>query len=157
MSSLVDHQIRTLCREMGLVEPFDPDLVQPASIDVRLGNVIKREGRVCGPVEGRQEWVTEYIKDGDSFELFPGAFILAHTKEYVRIPNNIEANFQLKSSRGREGINHLLAGYIDPGVLRGNYTRVAERQAASFCSFAPWNAYWTVALRQARRCSSPPI
>ena len=80
MSSLVDHQIRTLCREMGLVEPFDPDLVQPASIDVRLGNVIKREGRVCGPVEGRQEWVTEYIKDGDSFELFPGAFILAHTK-----------------------------------------------------------------------------
>lgn len=115
MSSLVDHQIRTLCREMGLVEPFDPDLVQPASIDVRLGNVIKREGRVCGPVDGRQEWITEYIKDGDSFELFPGAFILAHTKEYVRIPNNIEANFQLKSSRGREGINHLLAGYIDPG------------------------------------------
>ena len=35
--------------------------------------------------------------------------------EYVRIPNNIEANFQLKSSRGREGINHSLAGYIDPG------------------------------------------
>ena len=33
----------------------------------------------------------------------------------MRIPNNIEANFQLKSSRGREGINHLLAGYIDPG------------------------------------------
>ena len=118
MSSLVDHQIRTLCREMGLVEPFDPELVQPASIDVRLGNVIKREGRVCGPVEGRQEWVTEYIKDGDSFELFPGAFILAHTKEYVRIPNNIEANFQLKSSRGREGINHLLAGYMRPRILR---------------------------------------
>ncbi len=117
MSSLVDHQIRTLCREMGLVEPFDPDLVQPASIDVRLGNVIKREGRVCGPVDGRQEWVTHYIKDGDSFELYPGAFILAHTKEYVRIPNNIEVNFQLKSSRGWEGINHLLAGYIESGFV----------------------------------------
>lgn len=115
MSSLVDHQIRTLCREMGLVEQFDPDLINPASIDVRLGNTIKTEGRICGPVAGRKNWVTHYVEDGDEFELYPGAFVLAHTKEFVRIPNNIEANFQLKSSRGREGINHLLAGYIDPG------------------------------------------
>lgn len=115
MSSLVDFQIDDLCRHLALVEPYDRELVNPASLDVRLGNVFKREGRICGPVSERTRWIQRYVEDWEEFELYPGAFILAHTKEYVRIPDNIEANFQLKSSRGREGINHLLAGYIDPG------------------------------------------
>lgn len=115
MSSLVDFQIDNLCRNMALVEPYDRSLVNPASLDVRLGNIIKREGRICGPIDQRKRWIERYVEDWEEFELYPGAFILAHTKEYVRIPDNIEANFQLKSSRGREGINHLLAGYIDPG------------------------------------------
>ena len=115
MSSLVDFQIRDLACEMGMIEPFDNSLINPASIDVRLGNVIKAEGRICGPVDQRVRWKQYHVEDWEEFELFPGAFVLAHTKEFVRIPNNIEANFQLKSSRGREGINHLLAGYIDPG------------------------------------------
>jgi dCTP deaminase len=45
----------------------------------------------------------------------PGGFVLAATAEFVRIPNGLEAVFQLKSSRGREGYEHALAGYIDPG------------------------------------------
>lgn len=113
MSTLVDHQIRDLCRKSGLVEPFESEMVNPASIDVTLGETILTEGRICGPEEERKRWIPVDIRNG--FIFCPGQFILAHTKEIVRVPNWVEANFQLKSSRGREGINHLLAGYIDPG------------------------------------------
>lgn len=115
MSSIVDFQIRELCRNSGMVDPFNSDLINPASIDVRLGNMIKAEGQTHGPSDRRREWIDYHLNDDEEYILKPGEFILAHTKEFVRIPNNIEANFQLKSSRGREGINHLLAGYIDPG------------------------------------------
>lgn len=113
MATLVDFQIRDLCQKSYLVEPFDIDLINPASIDVTLGNTILIEGRICGPEEERKRWLPVNIQNG--FSLGPGQFVLAHTAEIVQIPNWVEANFQLKSSRGREGINHLLAGYIDPG------------------------------------------
>lgn len=113
MATLVDHEIRDLCRKSGLVEPFDPDMVNPASIDVTLGTTVLVEGRICGPEDERVRWRPVDITNG--FVFTPGQFILAQTLEVVRIPNWAEASFQLKSSRGREGINHLLAGYIDPG------------------------------------------
>ena len=115
MTSLVDFQIRDLSRNMGLVEPFAPEQVCPASYDVRLGTKFKVEGRICGPVEDRKNWIDREINSNEEFELYPGQFILAHTQEYVRLPHNIEAQFQLKSSRAREGIQHLFAGFIDPG------------------------------------------
>ncbi len=107
MASLVDFQIRRLCRDKGLVEPFDPDLLNPASIDVTLGKTILVETR-----GGEFEPIS--IETNDYF-MAPGAFVLAHTAEFVRVPNGLEAVFQLKSSRGREGYEHSLAGYIDPG------------------------------------------
>ena len=113
MSTLVDHQIRDLCRKSGLVEPFDADLINPASIDVTLGNTIFVEGRICGPEHERSRWRTVDISEGFMFS--PGHFILASTAELIRLPNWVEAQFQLKSSRAREGLQHLLAGYIDPG------------------------------------------
>ena len=106
MSSLPDHVIRDLCRSRGLVEPFNPDLVNPASIDVTLGDTILVEV---------QDGFKEVSIAERPFHMAPGAFVLAHTAEWVRIPNDCEAVFQLKSSRGREGYDHLLAGYIDPG------------------------------------------
>lgn len=113
MATLVDHEIRDLCRKSGLVEPFDPDLVNPASLDVTLGSSIKVEGRVCGPEDERVRWRDVDISNG--FSLAPGQFILASAAELIRLPNWIECQFQLKSSRAREGLEHLLAGYIDPG------------------------------------------
>lgn len=121
MTSLVDHQIRTLSREMGLVEPFEAEQVCPASYDVRLGNHIKTEGRICGPLAERSRWIDHHLEDDEEFEFFPGHFILAHTVEHVRLPGNIEAQFQLKSSRAREGIQHLFAGFIDP-MFQGQIT-----------------------------------
>lgn len=109
MATLVDHQLRNLCKNMGLVEPFTPEMINPASIDVTLGPTILREGGA-----GEERWVEVDIENG-VYSLAPGEFILAATQELVRVPNNIEAVFNLKSSRGREGYEHLMAGYIDPG------------------------------------------
>jgi len=103
MATIVDHQIRQLCRDMGLVEPFDPEFINPASIDVRLGpTLIQEDG-------------TEIDIENGVYVMEPGEFLLAHTIEYVRVPPNLECVFNLKSSRGREGYEHLMAAYIDPG------------------------------------------
>ena len=107
MSTIADHQIRQLCRDIGLVEPFDPELINPASIDVTLGDEIL--------VENDHGSFTSFNISNDTFYMPPGAFILACTREFIRVPNNLECIFQLKSSRGREGYEHALAGYIDPG------------------------------------------
>ena len=107
MATIVDHQIRHLCRTQGLVEPFDPEMVNPASIDVTLGDQIL--------VENDNGKFTPFNIYDECFYMPPGAFILAHTAEYIRVPNDMECIFQLKSSRGREGYEHALAGYIDAG------------------------------------------
>lgn len=109
MATIVDHQIRELARMTGLVEPFNPEQVNPASYDVTLGTTILKEG-----VGSEDRWVPVDITGG-VYVLKPGEFILAATEEMVRIPNNLECVFNLKSSRGREGFEHLMAGYIDPG------------------------------------------
>lgn len=113
MASIVDHQIRQLCRDMGLVEPFNPEMINPASIDVTLADIIK--------VENDHGDFTKVDISKEPFWMPPGAFVLASTAEWVRVPSNLEAVFQLKSSRGREGYEHALAGYIDPG-FKGNVT-----------------------------------
>lgn len=111
MTILVDFQIRNLC-ETGLVVPFDPALVNPASLDVRLGSNIL--------IEAHQEstWVPfdlSSFSEGEPFLLKPGQFILAETVETFAIPKTLSGQFLLKSSRAREGLQHLLAGWIDPG------------------------------------------
>lgn len=111
MSTIVDHQIRQLCRDMGLVEPFSPEMINPASIDVTLGSTLLREGGA-----GEERWVECDIENG-VYSLAPGEFVLAHTAELVRVPSNLECVFNLKSSRGREGYDHLMAAYIDPGFV----------------------------------------
>ena len=113
MATIVDHQIRALCRNAGMVEPFNPDLLNPASIDVTLSDKITVE-------LPDNEWHEVDISE-DPYLLPPGGFIIASTAEWVRIPNNLDCIFKLKSSRGREGYNHMMAGYIDPG-FHGNIT-----------------------------------
>lgn len=107
MATIVDHQIRALCLSRGLVEPFSSDMVNPASIDVTLGDQLL--------VETDNGSFTPFNIKHETFYMPPGAFILAHTSELIRVPRNLECIFQLKSSRGREGYEHALAGYIDPG------------------------------------------
>lgn len=111
--TIVDHQIRDYCRRQGLVEPYDPDMVNPASIDVTLGPLVK--------VENDNGGFTDVDIVDQAFWMPPGGFVLASTAEWVRVPSYMECVFLLKSSRGREGYDHALATYCDPG-FHGNIT-----------------------------------
>ena len=108
---LSDAEIQAYCYE-GMVTPFDPALVNPASLDVRLGDRILIESAsspdlVPLPLADHSET--------EPFLLLPGQFVLAQTMETFSLPEDIAAQFVLKSSRAREGLEHLLAGYCDPG------------------------------------------
>lgn len=109
MTILCDTQIKHLC-EQGLVSPYDPSLVGPASLDVRLGETIKV------PKENTRGFdvisIADYTFDNP---YWLKGFTLGHTKETFNIPNSLCAFFSLKSSRGREGISHALSGFCDPG------------------------------------------
>jgi len=55
------------------------------------------------------------VEEGDQFYIRPGEFCLAESREVFNLPNNIAAEYKLKSSMARNGLNHLLAGWCDPG------------------------------------------
>jgi dCTP deaminase len=111
VSVLPDHQIRDLCLA-GMVKPFDPALLNPASLDVRLGDELLIE------VEEDEHYRAVNISDctpQKPFYLSPNEFVLTHTLEKFFIPDCVAAQFALKSSLARSGFEHLLAGWIDPG------------------------------------------
>jgi len=113
--------------EVGPLE--DPDIqIQPASIDLRLGNdfrVFKHAQRAyIDPLTDDLDTYTEviHVEDGQAFILHPGEFVLGTIKEYVKIPDDIVAQVDGRSSLGRLAILvHATAGFIDPG-FEGNIT-----------------------------------
>jgi dCTP deaminase len=108
---LPDVEILSLVRR-DLVTPFDPELVNPASLDVRLGeNLLVEQEEVSSMAPFSIAGATKE----KPFLLCPQQFVLAETLEEFRLPDCIAGQLALKSSRAREGIEHLLAGYIDPG------------------------------------------
>ena len=111
MSILCDHQIVSLVRR-NLVSPYDQELLNPASLDVRLGENVMVEDAVSPQLVHRS--IAGHTQE-EPFLLQPHEFILAETLEEFQLPDCIAGQLALKSSRAREGIEHLLAGYIDPG------------------------------------------
>ena len=103
MATLVDWQIEELATNLRMIQPFNPDQLNPASYDVKIGPI----GKLHKNGSTSRFQLPVHVKKGDLW--------LFSTKEKIKLPPNIEATFQLKSSRAREGWNHLLAGYIDPG------------------------------------------
>src|SRR5436305_3314083 len=109
------------------IDPWDPTLVQPASVDLRLGDSFRvfHNHRASAidlrdPPTGLTE---EVVIDGDeSFVIHPGEFCLGRTLEWVELPDDIVARIEGKSSIGRLGlIVHATAGFCDPG-WRGTLT-----------------------------------
>jgi len=125
---LSDGTIRRLVAEGRIViDPWDPDLVQPASVDLRLGDTFRvfHNHRAAAidlrdPPEGLTEEIT--VAAGDDFVIHPGEFCLGRTAEWVELPDDVVARIEGKSSLGRLGlIVHATAGFIDPG-WRGTLT-----------------------------------
>jgi len=108
---LSDWQIRSRC-EGGMVQGYSDELINPASLDVRLGDTLLIESAqsrelVPYPLRGHTE--------ENPYELRPGQFSLAPTMETFFIPDDIAGEFRLKSSRAREGLDQALAVWLDPG------------------------------------------
>lgn len=93
--------------------------VNAASVDVRLGRVFYEEKQNSGPIslvhKDQSASVRMELNWNDTFWLLPGEFILAHTLEEFYLPNNIAAEFRLKSSVARAGLDQALAVWCDPG------------------------------------------
>jgi dCTP deaminase len=111
MTVLADWQIRARC-EAGMVVPFNPDLVNPASLDIRLGARIQVEQLFTRKL--RTIDISHTTPDRPH-HLWPLQWLLAESFETFNVPNNIAAQFKLKSSRAREALDHALAGFCDPG------------------------------------------
>jgi len=106
--------------EQGVIGPVDPAAINAASIDVRLGEDIVVE-QYCAhrvrPVDihKREIFPSYKQKISNHYDLQPGEFILAHTMETFNLPNNICAEFKLKSSGARTGLENALATWCDCG------------------------------------------
>ncbi|MDD5213128.1 MAG: dCTP deaminase [Candidatus Gracilibacteria bacterium] len=101
---------------------YDNRQVGPASLDFRLGNVFKSYKRdnltVIDPKIGVDEKHVETIRipDGEAFILHPRQFVLGVTREKIKLPTDLVARCEGRSSIGRLGvIIHSTAGFIDPG------------------------------------------
>lgn len=109
---LVDRQIELLCITAQMVTPYDPALLNPASLDVRLGDtlLIERAGsRELVPYPLHQH------SEANPYQWQPGQFLLAPTVETFNMPDTVAGEFRLKSSRAREGADQALAVWLDPG------------------------------------------
>jgi dCTP deaminase len=103
------------------IDPFEPSLIQPSSIDVRLDRFFRvfenhKYPHIDPSVE--QPDLTRLVEtDGEeAFILHPGEFVLASTYEVVSLPDDIASRLEGKSSLGRLGLlTHSTAGFIDPG------------------------------------------
>lgn len=121
-SVLSDGTIRRFVEEGRIrIDPWDPELVQPASVDLRLGNSFRvfHNHRVTS-IDLRElpDNLTEEVRvpEGDSFVIHPGEFCLGRTLEWIELPPDIVARIEGKSSLGRLGlIVHATAGFCDPG------------------------------------------
>jgi dCTP deaminase len=104
-----------------VVDPFDADMVQPSSLDVRLDDrflVFRSHTRAVIDVKQDLSDLTELVKatDDEPFILHPGEFVLGSTAERVALPDDIVGRIEGKSSLGRLGLLiHTTAGFVDAG------------------------------------------
>ncbi len=107
-------------------DPYEPTLVQPSSVDMRVDRKFRVFNNARYPyIDVRQpmEDLTSLVEvDEEPFILHPGEFVLGQTLERVKLPNDIVARLEGKSSLGRLGLLiHSTAGFVDAG-FEGNLT-----------------------------------
>ena len=119
---LSDETLRKMIAErLIIVEPIEPFQVQPASIDLRLGrHFLKIDENTMESLSLDSE--LPYIQiEKDEIIIPPHSFLLATTVEVIRIPDNVTAFVEGRSSIGRMGLFIQNAGWVDPG-FEGNIT-----------------------------------
>jgi len=103
------------------IEPFDEVDVQPSSVDLHADGLFRIFTNHRYPIIDVKEPMEDLtslveVKNDDPFILHPGEFVLGSTLEYIRLPNDLVARLEGKSSLGRLGLLiHSTAGFIDAG------------------------------------------
>lgn len=99
--------------------------IQPSSVDLRIGREFKGFRIIRKPCidpmdQSNLDSYMEsfYIDEGEPFIIHPGEFALATTYETIKLPHDLVARVEGRSSMGRLGVTmHVTAGYIDPGFM----------------------------------------
>ncbi len=119
---LSDRDIRAeLEADRVVLDPYEPSMLQPSSIDVRLDKYFRlfdnHKYPFIDPATDQPELTRLVEADNDeAFVLHPGEFVLGSTFEAVTLPDDVAARLEGKSSLGRLGLlTHSTAGFIDPG------------------------------------------
>ncbi len=113
---LSDGEIREFIEKGSLqISPLRDEQIQPASVDITLGDTFSMiADSSVGIIKADEPAVYKTIT-ADKYLLLPGQFILATTKEYFKIPNDLTAFVEGRSSWGRLGLFIQNAGWVDPG------------------------------------------
>ena len=114
---LIDREIEYYALNHKMVFPFDRELLNPASLDIRVGSNLK--------IATDHGWVGMVLDDttqSEPFLLHPNEFILVESLEVFNFPSDICGMFKLKSSSGRKGFDHGEAGFIDPNWKNSRLT-----------------------------------
>ena len=104
-----------------VLDPFDAEMVQPSSIDVRLDRYFRVFNNTkythIDPRQQQDDLTSLVETSGDEpFVLHPGEFVLGSTFELISLPDDLAGRLEGKSSLGRLGLlTHSTAGFIDPG------------------------------------------
>ncbi len=119
---LSDHTIKLeMAAGRIVVDPVDPDDIQPSSVDLHLGDDFQvfRNSRYPYIDPAREQpGLTEAVRASreEPFVLHPGEFALGTTVERIGLPADVVGRLEGKSSLGRLGLLiHSTAGYVDPG------------------------------------------
>ncbi len=112
---LSDVTIKELVRKGKLViEPYQEAHIQSSSVDLTLGDEVAFYKGTCIDVKSVSIPI-ERVKIEDGFLIEPKAFVLATTNEYIKLPEDITAFVEGRSSLGRLGLFIENAGWVDAG------------------------------------------
>lgn len=118
MSLLSYHQLKAIV-DQGYITNVEDDFINSSSIDLTLGQFILVESDLHRTIAlNKREPITSYkydLVEEEFYELQPGEFILAQSEQVFNLPNHISAEYKLKSSMARIGLEHLNAGWCDAG------------------------------------------
>jgi len=113
--------IRLLSEKILRIEPLTNEQIQPASVDIRLGNTFSVVDDSPTGIITLEKKIAYKTITADTYLIMPGQFVLATTMEYFELPNNMTAFVEGRSSLGRMGLFIQNAGWVDPG-FKGEIT-----------------------------------
>ena len=113
---LSDGEIKELLIDNLLeITPIEERQIQPASVDITLGNTFSILEDVASGIIDPSKPISYKTFNTERFLLLPGQFVLATTREYIKLPDSLTAFVEGRSSWGRLGLFIQNAGWVDPG------------------------------------------